>query len=81
MWKQQLAISREKETERDREGNARWGRMEHIDRKLDFGHIRFTARDTLHLCQTRVWGKYEHISYILITLSLLNNIQIRYSNC
>lgn len=80
MWKQQLAIRRVKDRDREKL-NARWGRMEHIDRKLDLGHIRFTASNTLLLCQTHGLGKCEHISYILTTLSLFCNVKKKYFKC
>lgn len=42
---------RQRPTEKERERlNARWGRMEHIDRKLDLGDISFTACNPLLLC-------------------------------
>lgn len=66
---------RENAKEKERE-NTRWGRMEHIDGKLDLGDIRFAASNVLILFRTRVLGNCEHISYICITLSQFNNIFI-----
>lgn len=81
MWKQQLAIRRVTDRDRQRKrerSNARWGRMEHIDRKLDLGNISSIACNPVHFCQTHVLGKCKHISGFIITLSLFNNVKIRY---
>ena len=57
------ASERQRRRESER-GDARWWRTEHIDTKLDLGHIRFTASDTLRRCPTRVLGKCEHTHFI-----------------
>lgn len=73
------ASDRQRPTEKKRErSNARWGRMEHIDRKLDLGNISSTACNPVNFCQTHVLGKCKHISGFMITLSLFNNVKIRY---
>lgn len=67
---------REKETKRETT-NARWGKKEHIDRKVDLGNIHSTARNPMCLCQSNVLGKCEHISNILITLSLFGKVILK----
>lgn len=66
---------RQRQKEKERE-NTRWGRMEHIDGKLDLGDIRFGASNVLISFRTHVLGNCEHTSYICITLSLVNNIHM-----
>lgn len=51
------ASDRQRPIEKKREGaNARWGRTEHIDRKLDLGNISSTV------CRSHVLAKCGHIS-------------------
>lgn len=56
----------DRDRQRKERKRSRWGRMEHIARKLDLGNTNSAACDPVHLCQIHIFGKCEHISDTLV---------------